>query len=70
MPGAKPTTAEPKPRSNLAVTFGLPPNTPDNLVRMYAGALAGNNQAHTIKGNYDTNNPPPPTQRKETAGKT
>jgi len=49
---------QPRRSSALAATLGLPPETPDNLVRMYAGALSANNQAHTIKSNYDENNPP------------
>lgn len=58
----KKNTATPQvlPRGKLAATFGLPEDTPDNLVRMYAGALAANNEAHTIKEGYDANNPPPP----------
>lgn len=48
------------PRSKLAASFALPETTPDNVVRMVAGALSGNNQAHTIKDSYDENNPPPP----------
>ena len=56
-PGKYPRKA---PHSQIAVTFGLPAETPDNVVRMYAGALSANNQAHEIKSNYDTNNPPQP----------
>lgn len=57
------------PHSKLAATYGLPEETPDNVVRMYAGALSANNQAHEIKANYDTNNPPQPpaTTKKVTA---
>ena len=49
------------PRSKLAASYALPEETPDNVVRMYAGALSANNQAHEIKDNFDSNNPPPAT---------
>lgn len=46
--------------SKLAVTLGLPPETPDNVVRSYALGLRGINRAVRIKQDYDANNPPPP----------
>jgi hypothetical protein len=49
-----------EPRSKLAAAYGLPEESPDNVVRMYAGALSANNQAHEIKDGFDTNNPPQP----------
>ena len=51
---------QPRPPSKLATTLGLQATTPDNAIRMAAGALRANNRAHTIKADYDTNNPPPP----------
>ena len=53
------------PRSKLAAVYGLPETTPDNLVRMYAGELLANTQAHKIKADYDSNNPPPAPLTKE-----
>jgi hypothetical protein len=61
-PGKLPLQPNTPPRSKLAAVYGLPPDTPDNVVRMYGGALVGNNRAHTIKDAYDANNPPPPVQ--------
>jgi len=46
--------------SKLAVALGLPPDTPDNVVRGRALAYRGNTRVHEIKKDYDANNPPPP----------
>jgi hypothetical protein len=46
--------------SSLAVVYGLPPETPDNVIQSIAGAMLANNAAHRIKKEFDANNPPPP----------
>jgi hypothetical protein len=48
----------------------LPPYTPQNVVRMLAGELLANNQAHEIKNDYDSNNPPPPEATRTGGAKT
>ena len=55
----------PKLQRKLPVQLGMQATAPDNAIRMYAGALAGNSKAHTIKNDYDTNNPTPPAARKK-----
>lgn len=42
-----------------AVALGLPPDTPDNVVRGYFFAMRANNRAHRVKADYDANHPPP-----------
>jgi hypothetical protein len=42
----------------LAETYGLPPDTPLNVVRGYATAMWASNKAHEVKAEYDANNPP------------
>jgi hypothetical protein len=47
----------------LAAVIAVPDVTmPDNAVRMYAGALAGDNVAHEIKQTFDDNHPQPPEE--------
>jgi len=52
--------------SALAVALSLPAGTPNNVVRMIAGEFLANNEAHEIKTDYDTNNPPPAARQEKT----
>jgi len=48
------------------VALSLPAGTPNNVVRMIAGEFLANNEAHEIKTDYDTNNPPPAARQEKT----
>ena len=58
-------SSSPPAPSPLAVALSLPPGTPNNVVRMIAGEYLANNEAHEIKGDYDTNHPPPAVRQEK-----
>jgi hypothetical protein len=55
--------------SSLAVAYGLPPETPDNVIVSHARAMRANNVAHRIKKEFDENNSPPAQAGAKLAGR-
>lgn len=45
-------------KQKLAVSLGLPPDAPDNVLHWWIGGMKGINDATAIKAEYDSNNPP------------